>query len=229
MAALATAGAFLASPSLAQAPTDAQQALQKARTAYDALRFGKARDLAQKASETDPKNPDIYLLLGKAHYQLGELDEAMAAWKRTLALAPKESFAQKMLDVLQSRRKDVDARVRYIESLLADRLDAVAAVECGSLLDGGKTLSDAQRAAILILQAEVFGQLKAVAVEHLQTERQSGRLLHADPAALPPELAAAVAAAAAVRQEDPASRAEIHRRLALFESASGAFAVLILP
>ena len=106
------------SQALAQALTDAQQAFQEARTAYDSLRFSEARDLAQKASETDAKNPDIFLLLGKAHYQLGELDEAMAAWNQTLVLAPKESFAKKMLEVLQSRRKDVDARIRYIESLL---------------------------------------------------------------------------------------------------------------
>ena len=112
------------SQALAQALTDAQQALQKAKAAYDTGHFSEARDLAQKASETDPKNPDVFLLLGKAHYQLGELDEAMTAWKQTLALAPKESFAKKMLEVLQSRRKDVDSRIRYIESLVAERLDA---------------------------------------------------------------------------------------------------------
>ncbi len=117
--------------------------------------FSEARDLAQKASETDPKNPDVFLLLGKAHYQLGELDEAMAAWNQTLALAPKESFAKKMLEVLQSRRKDVDSRIRYIESLVAERLDAVASVECRTLLETSKPLSDAQRAAILTLQAEL--------------------------------------------------------------------------
>ena len=42
-----------------------------------------------------------------------------------------------------------------IESLVADKLDAVAAVECRTLLDGSKPLSDAQRAAILTLQAEL--------------------------------------------------------------------------
>ena len=62
-----------------------------------------------------------------------------------------------MLEVLQSRRKDVDARIRAIESLVEDKLDAVATAECRSLLAayGGKPLSDAQRAAILTLQAEL--------------------------------------------------------------------------
>ena len=148
-----TSGAV--SQSLAQALTDAQQAFQRAKAAYDTLRFSEARDLAQKASETDATNPDVFLLLGKAHYQLGELDEAMAAWNQTLVLAPKESFAKRMLEVLQSRRKDVDSRIRSIESLIADRLEAVASVECRSLLDGSKPLSDAQRAAILTLQADL--------------------------------------------------------------------------
>ena len=53
--------------------------------------------MARKATQTDPKNPEAFLLLGKAHYQLGELDEAIAAWQRTLKLAPEEPFADRML------------------------------------------------------------------------------------------------------------------------------------
>jgi len=156
LTAMVFAGATgMVSQTLAQALTDAQHAFQKAKAAYDSGGFGEARDLAQKGSETDPQNPDIFLLLGKAHYQLGELDEAMAAWNQTLVLAPKESFAKKMLEVLQARRKDVDSRIRYLESLVAERLDAVAAVECRTLLENSKPLSDAQRAAILTLQAEL--------------------------------------------------------------------------
>ena len=94
LTALIAGASGAASQALAQALTDAQQAFQGAKTAYDELRFSEARDLAQKASETDPKNPDVFLLLGKAHYQLGELDEAMAAWKQTLVLAPKRIVCQ---------------------------------------------------------------------------------------------------------------------------------------
>ena len=62
-----------------------------------------------------------------------------------------------MLEALQARRKDVDARIHAIELLMADKLDTVAAAECRSLLAtyGSKPLSDAQRAAILTLQAEL--------------------------------------------------------------------------
>ena len=51
--------------------------------------------------------------------------------------------------------RNVDARIRSIESLAADKLDAVATVECRSLLDGSKPLTDTQRAAILTLQADL--------------------------------------------------------------------------
>ncbi len=160
-----------ATQSSGQILSDAQQALQKARKAYDSGSFGEARDLAKKAAETDSKNADVYLLLGKAHYQLGELDDAMAAWNQTLVLAPKESFARQMLEMLQSRRKDVDSRIRYVESLIADRLDAVAAVECHSLLEGNKSLSDGQRAAILTLQAKlaIHGGRPAEALQVLES------------------------------------------------------------
>ena len=156
---------------LGQALTNSQQALQQARTAYDQGRFSEARDLAKKASETGPNNPDIYLLLGKAHYQLGELDEAMAAWNRTLVLAPKESFAKQMLEMLQSRRKDVDSRIHFVESLLTDRLDAVAAIECRGLLEDNKALSNAQRAAVLSLQADlaIRGNQPAEALKILES------------------------------------------------------------
>ena len=137
---------------LAQA--DAQAAYQQAKTAYQAGKFTEARDLARKAAETDAKNPEVFLLLGKAHYQLGELDEAVAAWKQTLALAPEEPFATKMLEVLQARRTDVDTRIKLVEAMIAEKLFTPAAEECRSLL-ANKALSDAQRARVMTLQADV--------------------------------------------------------------------------
>ena len=56
LAAILTAGAIRAQSQAAQsALSDAQEALQKAKTAYNESRFDAARDLAQKASETDPR------------------------------------------------------------------------------------------------------------------------------------------------------------------------------
>ncbi|MGD0899900.1 MAG: tetratricopeptide repeat protein, partial [Thermoguttaceae bacterium] len=149
-----TAAVLAAAVSPTAAQVDAQAAYQQAKAAYQAARFAEARDLATKATETDPKNPEVFLLLGKALYQLGELDDALAAWKRTLALAPQEPFAAKMLEVLQARRADTQTRIKLVEVLVAERLFPAASQQCRTLLED-KAVSSAQRAAVLTLQAEV--------------------------------------------------------------------------
>jgi tetratricopeptide (TPR) repeat protein len=148
--------AFLAatvSGALAQA--DAQHAYQKAEAAYQAGNFAEARDLATKAAETDPNNPEVFLLLGKAHFQLGELDEAMAAWQRTLKLAPQQPFAARMLAALRGQAAEVDGRVRLIAAMIGERLFPPALQECGKLL-AEKALTDPQRAKVMTLQAEAL-------------------------------------------------------------------------
>ncbi|HUT14187.1 MAG TPA: tetratricopeptide repeat protein, partial [Thermoguttaceae bacterium] len=144
-----------ATAAVALAQADAQQAYQAAQKAFQAGDFAQARDLAEKASTTDAKNPEVFLLLGKAHYQLGELDEAIAAWKQTLALAPEEPFARQMLDALQTRTADVDTRIKLIEVLIQEELLAPALQECTKVL-GDKAVSDSQRAKVKLLQAESF-------------------------------------------------------------------------
>ena len=94
---------LLTTVSLVYAQADAQKAYQDAKTAYQAGNFAEARDLAQKAAQTDAKNPEVFLLLGQAAYQLGQVDDAVSAWKQTLVLAPKEPFAARMLDALQAQ------------------------------------------------------------------------------------------------------------------------------
>ena len=77
---------WVATISTALAQTDAEVAFQQAKVAFANQQFAAARDLLTMASQTDAKNPDIFLLKGKAHYQLGELDEALSAWRRTSGL-----------------------------------------------------------------------------------------------------------------------------------------------
>ena len=64
---------FLTSISGLHAQSDAETALQKARQAYQAEQFDRARDLARQASQTDARNPDVWLLVDRSHFQLGEL------------------------------------------------------------------------------------------------------------------------------------------------------------
>jgi tetratricopeptide (TPR) repeat protein len=146
---------LVAAASRAVAQADAQAAYRQAATAYQAGSFSEARDAAKRAAETDPKNAEVFLLLGKSHYQLGELDDALAAWKQTLALAPQEPFAAKMLEVLQARRADVQTRIHLVEAMVDERLFAAAAEQCQTLL-ASKALSEAQRAAVLTLQADLM-------------------------------------------------------------------------
>ena len=135
------------------AQADAQQAYLKAKAAYEAGKFDEACGLAAKATETDPKNPETFLLLGKAQYQRGRLQEAMAAWSKTLALAPGQPFAARMLDTLRAERVEVDTRINLVEVMLREKLLDEAQRESGRLL-GEKALSETQRAKVLLLQAE---------------------------------------------------------------------------
>jgi tetratricopeptide (TPR) repeat protein len=146
---------LLTAVSLVYAQAEAQKAYQDAKTAYQAGNFADARDLAEKAAQTDPKNPEVYLLLGQARYQLGQIDEAVAAWKQTLALAPKQVFAARMLEVLQAQRAGVDVRIAFVEMLIAEKLCDPAEQEIKKLLSD-KAISDLQRAKLLLLQAESF-------------------------------------------------------------------------
>ena len=150
--------AFLAAAaSVALAQADAQQGYQAAKAAFEAGKLADARDLAKKASQTDPKNPEVFLLLGKAHYQLGELDEALAAWQQTLKLAPEEPFAARMLAALRGETAEVDVRLRLIAVMIQERLFAPALQQCGKLL-ADKALTDPQRAKVMTLQAEALVQ-----------------------------------------------------------------------
>jgi autotransporter-associated beta strand protein len=152
---LVVAVSLLASTQKALAQADSQAAYRQAQTAFQTGRYAEARDLAKKAAQTDPKNPEVFLLLGKAHFELGDLDEALAAWKQTLALAPEEPFARRMLEAVQARRTDVDTRIKLVEALIDEKLIAAAGTECQRILDN-KSLSKVQRAKIMLLQADFF-------------------------------------------------------------------------
>jgi len=141
------------SAGVARAQADAQQAYQQAKAAFEADDFAKARDLAEQAAQTDVDNPEVFLLLGKAHYQLGELDEALDAWQRTLRLAPEEPFARRMLDALQAQRRETELRISLVEAMLQQGLNAAALDECSKLLSN-KVLTAAERARIKTLQAD---------------------------------------------------------------------------
>ncbi len=141
-------------PARAQAQADAQQAYRKAKTAYEAGQWAEARDLARDASQTDANNPEVWLLLGRARYQLGQIHEALDAWQRTLRLAPEEPYARRMIETLRAQRTEVDVQTRLAESLLVEGLFGEA-WEVAKRLLADKGLSEAQRVRLLMLRAEL--------------------------------------------------------------------------
>jgi TolA-binding protein len=145
----------LVGPSAAVAETEAREAYEAGKAAFQAGELEQARDLFLKAAGTDPRNPDIWLWLGKAHYQLGAVAEAMAAWQRTIQLAPGELYARKMLKALRGELVEPKTRVSLIEQLLREKLYAAARSESTRLLTH-KPLDDATRAQVLICQAEAL-------------------------------------------------------------------------
>ena len=137
----------------ARAQTEAELAYGNAKLLFEKGDWAQARDLLVAASQTDDKNPDIVVLLGKAEYQLGNVEKAMEAWRRTLQLAPKHAYARRMIDALSGQAMDVDVRLRIVAGLLRDGLLEPARLQLSRLSRDG-TLSDVQRGELLLLDAD---------------------------------------------------------------------------
>ena len=137
------------------AQTDAQEDYRAGKTAYEAGRFGEARDLFAGASQTDTRNPEVFLWLGKAHYQLGELEAAIKAWRRTLALAPEEPYAKKMLEILGGQTTDIETTTGLIEVMISERLFDSALRQCDTLR-ANKALTRKQRSEVMVLRAKAL-------------------------------------------------------------------------
>lgn len=142
---------------LAQA--DAAAAFEQGKAAYASGQWTSARDLFLKASHTDTRNPEVFLWLGKTEYQLGAVDKAIAAWKRTLKLAPEQPYAAKMLAVLRGEAIEIDTRIKLIEVMLRERLYRPALSECTKLLNE-RALSELQRPKVMTLQAESLVRMR---------------------------------------------------------------------
>ena len=145
--------------SAAPAQVEAKAAFDAGKKAYQLGQMERARDLFAQAAQTDNRNPEVFLWLGKAHYQLGQLTEAIAAWKRTLRLAPNEPHAARMLKALRRQEADAAQRIRLIRLLVREpALAATALRECRKLLDE-KALTDAQGAEVMTLRAAAMVEM----------------------------------------------------------------------
>src|SRR4051812_47028970 len=132
---------------------DASAAFKAGKTAFEAGQFDKAREQFQTASQTDNKNPEVFLWLGKAQYQLGQVDAAITSWKKTTALAPEEPYAAQMLKALTGRTADADTAIAVINSMLADELWGPAIAAADRVL-ADRALTDSQRAKATTARAQ---------------------------------------------------------------------------
>lgn len=79
---------------LAASPGHARALLVRAQVALDAGDLDTAFDAAGRAAAADPDLEDAHLTLGVIYEQRGEADQAVAAYRRYLALAPDGPYAE---------------------------------------------------------------------------------------------------------------------------------------
>ncbi len=142
--AVLAAAVMTTSAHVVYAQVDAKAAFDSGKQAYAAGLYDKAAAQFTIATQTDNKNPEAFLWLGKSDYQLGKIDLAMAAWTRTLQLAPDEPYATKMIVALRSELSQPDSSMAVIDVLLAERLWDPAMHEADKVL-ANKAITEAQR------------------------------------------------------------------------------------
>ena len=152
-AAVAIAAAVAAACPSALGQVDAADAYKQAKDAFAKNDFSSARDLLIKASQTDPKNPEVFLLLGKSEYQLGHVEQAINAWNTTVTLSPNEPYSAQMLKALRGDITDIDASLALCTSLLKQSRAEPALVIIDRLLKE-KSLSETQRPKAMLIKAE---------------------------------------------------------------------------
>ena len=67
------------------------------------LRAVEAGTLARKALAIDPNRAEAHVYLGNAEQEAGRIDEARAAYKKYLELAPNGPFARELRAILDNR------------------------------------------------------------------------------------------------------------------------------
>jgi tetratricopeptide (TPR) repeat protein len=137
------------------AETESEKAYREAKAAYWSGKYEEAWEGALRASQTDPKNPEVLLLLGQTQYRLGHPEDAIESWKKSLALAPQDILATQMLAMLHAQQASVAERTKLVELLLSERLFVPALTETEKCL-AEKTITSDARAQLLVLRAEAL-------------------------------------------------------------------------
>jgi tetratricopeptide (TPR) repeat protein len=86
---------------LAVSPGSKQALVAYTRALLEVNRLKDALEAAEKASRADPKNAEIFLLLGNAQQDLGMKTRSIKAYERYLKLAPNGAFASEIKQVIK--------------------------------------------------------------------------------------------------------------------------------
>ena len=86
---------------LALTPTEKTTLLAYTKSLLEVNRLRDALAAAEKVSQVDPKNPEVYLLLGNSRQDLGFKSGAIEAYERYLALSPNGKFAVEVQQVIK--------------------------------------------------------------------------------------------------------------------------------
>jgi tetratricopeptide (TPR) repeat protein len=208
--------------------------LEKASALFVQERYAEVIPLLERIQVEDPQNLDAALRLATAHSSLGHDAQALAAFKKAAALAPRSLDVRTYLALHYARGKDWPQAVPLLEQVLAETPERLPAVEALAMLREREgriadalalrqriaslrtpSASDLVRTGILAMQA----QQTPVAIESLEKARAL------EPAAFAHDLELGVLYLAARRFEDartaldriPASHPEYP--MALFKRA----------
>lgn len=88
----------------ARASTD--EALDRARTAYQDGDFAAAIAFDRRALEEHGSNADVWFNMGDAHYRLGEIGRSIFCFRKVLLLDPDHADAARNLAFVRTRRVD---------------------------------------------------------------------------------------------------------------------------
>ncbi|MEM1275045.1 MAG: winged helix-turn-helix domain-containing protein [Pseudomonadota bacterium] len=77
-----------------------------------------ALELAQKALSIDPRVPFSWVALGKCHFALGELEEAISASRKALDLNPNLGWAHKVLAIAENERDRPEEAIQHFDAVL---------------------------------------------------------------------------------------------------------------
>lgn len=106
LVAFAIALVLLAGRLVAGNGLNSSEALEAALRAYTVGDYPKAVQILQTASQAEPKNAEIHLLLAKTFYEMEERDRAVASAERAVALDPNNSIYHEWLGRTYGEKAD---------------------------------------------------------------------------------------------------------------------------